>query len=891
MDIDGKILDILYRQITPEKVLRKLFQSMGLETASFLLGKDSLGMHDRMLFMDFAENTLAGYSEDEQSLLFDRLRQQKEHWKENHIFSSGFLIPLITFANEKLVAKGDAVFCKGELVLPWREAYLRLGQELFVCSLLAYNDHVRQIERLDFSWPVIIRVDNNDLYRMLDKGMAENHNHLCGGTPSFQITWCRMMNFPEKIRSELKNFKGSSLYSKMNRGNEEKSLDLYERLELAALLRSILFRVLNRERFSEEENVFNGEAAFYKEYAGAFSRGSCVADVIDCLRNGYGIKLDMPDGNDFCMDYMIDDRLMQRCVNSDIRVLVGERSFIYHCMRACMGEPDFTEYEQNLFYLYLVLQCNFRSEMIQANNQTGFKNFEHYQDRKDDAWDENPYFWEAARLGLNNRLNSESIVSLEGRLVPKADVMKNLYKPIRFDKAKRFADCHAMENMNVSKYRFDYELDVEQFSDTPYYYIFHYIKVTDDRSLDTGRFCETQCRHSSHRNFLKETSRGLAEALRRFSYLRCRTRGIDAASDEFGCRPEVFAVAYRYMDGVQKNWNAKLDNLFPSSPICISKTYHVGEDFLDIADGLRAIDEAVEYLELGACSRIGHALALGVEPEDHYSTKHYEIVTTKQDRLDDLVWVLFRTKEFGVRIDQVLESQLYREAHQLLREIYGRAIRANNWDFSLETYRRSMQLRCDDPSVYFRLKKFERPGMSGDEINDYLINTANPELDHYRTDDCIAGLYYYYQYGIAEGSLGKSTYTYQVSRGYMGLMREIQEAMMYYLDKKKIIIECNPSSNVLIGSFKKYEKHPIFRFNNRKLSHMQKSNSAQMHVCVNTDDLGVFDTSLEFEYALLYQALAGQADELGRPIYCERDVMEYLDDLREMGLCAVFPKK
>ena len=41
----------------------------------------------------------------------------------------------------------------------------------------------------------------------------------------------------------------------------------------------------------------------------------------------------------------------------------------------------------------------------------------------------------------------------------------------------------------------------------------------------------------------------------------------------------------------------------------ISKTYHVGEDFLDIADGMRAIDEAIEYLEMGACSRIGDALA------------------------------------------------------------------------------------------------------------------------------------------------------------------------------------------------------------------------------------------------------------------------------------------
>lgn len=896
MYMNGKILDILYRQASPELLLQKLIHKMGMETETFIRPEGSFGMLDKTLFLDMAETALKGYSEDEQGLLYDGLRQQENHWMETHIPSGGFLIPLIEYANENLMIQGETIVCKMDSVLSWRESYLRIGQDLFVCSLLAYRDCMEQINRLDFTWPAIIRADHSALYRVLDKGMAENHNHLCGGTQSFSITWCRMMNYPEKIRTELKHFKGSHLHPKMSRGADAKQLDLYEQLELAALLRTILFRALHREGFynvtrtgSEKEALFDGKEAFYKEYVCAFSRTNSVANMVDCLKSAYGVKLDMPDENAFCLDYMLGEQLMQRCADSDVRVLAGERCFIYHCMRACMGRQSFSGFEQELFYLYLVLQCNFRSEMIQANDQTGFKNFQNYQDRKDDAWDENAYFWEAARLGLNYRLHAEAIVSLEARLVPKADPMKNIRKAVRFDTAKRFADCHTMEHVDDAGYRFDYELDYEQFSCAPYFFVFHFVKLTDDRRLDRKRFSEPQCRHPKHRTHLKEAARGLAAALCRYSYFRCRVRGIDAASDEFGCRPEVFAVAYRYIDAVQRKWNARLDQLLPSSPMSIHKTYHAGEDFLDLADGMRAIDEAVEYLEMGPCSRIGHALALGVEPADHYETKHHEIATTKQDRLDDLAWILYRSKEFGVTIPPVLESQLYREANHLLRELYGEAARENRWDCTLEKYRCSMRLRCDDPSVYLRSGKFEQPREFGDEMNEYLINTTDPELEYYRGDACIAGLYYYYQFGVQEGICGKETYTYKVTREYMALMRKIQEAMMVYLNQKKIILECNPSSNVLIGSFKKYEKHPIFRFNNRKLLSANASDQAQLHVCVNTDDLGVFDTSLEFEYVLLYQALMGQADELGKPVFGDREIMEYLDDLREMGIQAVFP--
>lgn len=117
------------------------------------------------------------------------------------------------------------------------------------------------------------------------------------------------------------------------------------------------------------------------------------------------------------------------------------------------------------------------------------------------------------------------------------------------------------------------------------------------------------------------------------------------------------------------------------------------------------------------------------------------------------------------------------------------------------------------------------------------------------------------------------------------------------------------------GTGKDYCSHPVFRFNDRKLTAWKstarpeaRDNTIQLNVCINTDDLGVFDTNLEFEYALLYEALRKRmeqnnvpADELKENFvgsmgenkenyqYSSHDILDYLDDLRVMGNRAVFP--
>lgn len=102
------------------------------------------------------------------------------------------------------------------------------------------------------------------------------------------------------------------------------------------------------------------------------------------------------------------------------------------------------------------------------------------------------------------------------------------------------------------------------------------------------------------------------------------------------------------------------------------------------------------------------------------------------------------------------------------------------------------------------------------------------------------------------------------------------------LVQEGIAIETNPSSNYLIGTIQKYDEHPILRFNSRKLRPSDKNMS--LHVSINTDDQGVFDTLLENEYALMALALKKSRNKDNKLLYDIEDIYEWIDYVREMGL-------
>ena len=100
----------------------------------------------------------------------------------------------------------------------------------------------------------------------------------------------------------------------------------------------------------------------------------------------------------------------------------------------------------------------------------------------------------------------------------------------------------------------------------------------------------------------------------------------------------------------------------------------------------------------------------------------------------------------------------------------------------------------------------------------------------------------------------------------------MQDKMIEYIEDKQLVIECCPSSNVKIGRLKYYDCHPIFRF-----CDVRNEGFHHLPVTINTDDLGVFYTSLPREYELLSLALLKKKDKEGNPIYQSHEVYNWIE--------------
>lgn len=67
-------------------------------------------------------------------------------------------------------------------------------------------------------------------------------------------------------------------------------------------------------------------------------------------------------------------------------------------------------------------------------------------------------------------------------------------------------------------------------------------------------------------------------------------------------------------------------------------------------------------------------------------------------------------------------------------------------------------------------------------------------------------------------------------------------------------------------------------------------NCPQLSVSINTDDQGVFSTSLENEYALMAIALEKEKDENGDLKYNSSMIYEWMERVRLMGIGQSFNK-
>lgn len=868
---------------------------------------------NRDTFVKIAGYYLKYYSNDELDNLFDYIKNEYED-QANYVRGfeigkyedkEGFSVfdAILIFATRVLQEIDGEPICRYENVLRWRFTSHLLEEDIFTTAYLAFQDCREGKRNRDFSWKPVIGNNNEHLNWILRQGLADNHFHLKGSAPQFPLSWINMMNHvrSKKYEKILEGYGNKRLSVSYEIGTEEEHL--YSLYLKAALIRCFLFAQITEQEFFIANNLVRNNydpdpetrkwstenlvMFLLKDKTEIIFYRNKIQENIDFFRTNKGEKQ---------LDYALTGEYRKGIGKNEVNnSLSGERWLMYEMFLRIYAKSVKDQKYFNLFYLYLVIKRAVRAELVQTNENIGFDNFEKYQNRKEDFIEDTPLEKEYIKMALKGTIVNQNILHLETRLTPRKTALQNKKYIEKYDKVMK-NDKELMER---------------------YFYVFHFVKEKDNEKLLNS---DSYCRHYQKRRSLQKQAKAIALFRTKFPETAKRLRGIDGCSREIGCRPEVLAQTYRYLKNhivYAKRNKVYYDNNKEVTVPQLQMTYHVGEDFQSLVDGLRAIEEAIMFFNLNCGSRLGHALALGEDPDEYYEGKKNCILITQQDYLDNLVWVYYRIKRFSLIGYEDLLLNIEQEYNKYFRLIYGDAVsdefyeavireagkyfqRSNervskgysntHFNFRISEYYSAWQLRGDDPECY--KNGYFKDTEDFSEWKRFSVNKECPRDYRIRYNPECAYLYFLYHYNPHVKNEGRKTIEVQISHKMIKCIKEIQREMQFWISKLGIGIEVNPSSNFFIGTFDRYDKHPVFKLYNIGLtgSETKLNECPQIPVCINTDDQGIFSTYLENEYALIALALEKAKDENGKNLYNRMFIYQWIENIRKLGLQLSFAK-
>lgn len=847
------------------------------------------------------------------------------------------------FTNQILTEREAEPFVVYHHLLKWRNVTMDLGEDIFTTSYLAHRDLQSRKERVDFAWRPILFSDNYRLHQILQQGVAENHSHLWASSLTFDISWMALMNNYNKIKSGfLKFLKEASLAGHASFDFSTKRVDFEVLVKKAITIRLLLQLFIDGrweeqatiEKENENRKVLDTDISYIDSllqgnidslFTASNKEDSIeflchfdeIVQHIELLGIEKGLKVKHATDHKY-FDYAALDQMHSDNIDKCF-YLFGERHLMYQTFKAIYKAYECNKRNvvlETLLHKYLLIKSQFRRELILLNERVGFENFKNYQDRKFYFIPNNSIY--AAiflRITLNYNRRLMKIKSNEFRIGPESSYIgwkKNLNSIIeqRLKKTEeRFSIKGYDGNILLNRLKFDKKNKIKQ--NRELHFVIHFFKRADallckqnEQYIEKNRDQQLiKSRDFELRKEVQKSASKIVELRERDPQLAKRITGVDAASSELVSRAEAFGQAFRYLKYHQSRVKNTLfkDNVYNNQ---LRITFHAGEDFYDIVDGMRYIDECIRYLNMGQGDRFGHALAIGLDVLQFYSSKKNKIMLSKHTLLDNIAWLLSKVRKFGLGIHNNEVARLENKFANLFSEVYLNS----NCDIRLDrvdhrVYYEAWKLRGDDPKIYknvmdkasksiaINVSVTSLEGYFASEINltywdSCGLNIHAPNLKSIRNRYETSRLYYEYHYNPEVKNKGNEVKQFEITSGYIKLVQDVQIAMMRYVSERNLCIETNPTSNFLIGPIDRYIEHPILKWHNLGLHHDSKvlKESPQLSVSINTDDAGVFSTSLENEFALMAIALEKEKDEYGNAIYPTTMIYDWIDRVRKMGI-------
>lgn len=351
----------------------------------------------------------------------------------------------------------------------------------------------------------------------------------------------------------------------------------------------------------------------------------------------------------------------------------------------------------------------------------------------------------------------------------------------------------------------------------------HFIKKAE-KEWHAGR------RYFKLRDDVMRRSRALVDALQRLRSvdpaLARRFVGKDAASNELETPPEVFAPAFRYL---------KRHGLHAT-------TYHAGEDFTHVLCGMRAVYEAMRFLEMGSGDRIGHATAIGIDPEICCGETFTDILCQQGVWLDSLIWLTWMLYHHLMLAEQRQMIATFQPAiEKLYRDIYGSRCP------ELSVLWAAWKLRTLDPQMLDNARDvvpISNDTRSERQLWERLKKTIGTSV--YPEAEKAFRRYHAREYRAA---YDKSIRLPRHQQPSAELLRAVQDAVVQDLRDKRIAVEALPTSNVRISHYRWTKHHHLLRW-------LDPTNDRPApFVLLGTDDPGIFATTIRNEMGLVLRRL------------------------------------
>ena len=693
-----------------------------------------------------------------------------------------------------------------------------------------------------------IEVADQQLSKLLEKGVAENHLHK-GVSRTFPSIWNSLME-PLTVK------KGNALKGKsFLNGTKEENKHMLFYLLACGIVRGILICWMSGEAVFEKGGKEEGNELH--QLMDSFQKGNVIEkfykeefedkedrDIISYYLNLWEIlENNLPDGaytQPFCR-FVLGE--------SDSIHTFDENIFLYHILER-MYEKRLPLCLRKCVIQYLRIRNYFFHVTVQQKTIKGLDYFQqaHYSVNsvlnKINVHD----FWENA---IREQLQNQNLHKIEFRTG-----MREKEKELRKE-VKHFLQAYK-KILEEDYCFFDGERYIPKQKFPQVGLVLHFLKKSDRPMqkkciLDGEENC-AYYRFGELQKTYQDQIDSFVKIRLQFHELTKYLVGIDAASLENSTPVWVFAPIYEQARDSRIEpigWDSERGQTMQS----LGFTFHAGEDFRHILSGLRRIDEAVEHLKFHAGDRIGHGIALGISPQ-LWKRQNPVIIIPQMEALENYLWAydLLRRNysDFQASVLAYMEHRIY----ELSQNIYGKTA-----GIDLEMLISSYYLMFSDAMV-------KDESVKNIDLH-FCCKLNNGEPVNWDAKRLVAARHC----NVFVKKMEQPIH-YEITEQDLFIIEALQQMLKKKLGREGIVIEVNPSSNTTIADLDNFRENQFYQMN--------KANDGQnLIICINSDDPAVFNTNVSNELAYIYYGMLEQ--NINREA-----ALLWIDQIRKNGLESSF---